>query len=183
MGLFEHIEYFIKILHHFRIIAIYLISNYFLCIESENVVLNCIFYESNRGYACDVDRLYTTEQSNVIGIRGNHMPGRRNDDVIFVKIINSDIHTFPQILLNEFQNLNKFWGWVTSYIRNIERLRNCSSLSSLLMWNDGFQTLKNSLFEECRNLNELIIEKSQISFIELDAFRGLSKLTRLWLGI
>lgn len=146
------------------------------------MVLNCNFWQGS-GYTCQISGTHLTEQSNVIGISGNHSTGRGNDDVIQVEIYDSTVHTLPQILFNEFKNLIEIWSREPSIISKMDPLRNCSSLRFLMISADRFQTLRNSTFEECRNLNLFTLFNSHISLIEPDAFRGLTKLTSLRLGM
>lgn len=117
-----------------------------------------------------------------VGVSGRHLAGNRNVHVTAVTFsFGSNIHTFPQILFDEFPNLQHMTASRIN-LRNIEPLKNCSSLNTTSLIDNPLQVLKDSTFEECVNLQSISLPQNQIFRIETGAFRGLTRLNSLSLG-
>lgn len=165
---------------YFRFLLV--ISTFVLCIRSEDVVLPCEFsILPFHRYTCTIKSVNISEDTKIIGVNGTHLAGYGNENVTRVDIESSSLKTFPQIVLDTFNNI-KYLNAESVSMKNLDRLANCSKLINLYLEYNLLQTIKNSTFENCRNLDDVQLDWNNITHIEPDAFKGLTELTFLLLS-
>lgn len=161
---------------------LFLVCTLVLSILAEDVILPCEFsHKSFYGYTCTINSVNVPENANIIGISGTHLVGYGNENVKHVNFESSALKNFPQILLNTFNNLEYLYANSVS-MSNLDRLANCSRLLDLNLQNNWLETIKNSTFEDCGNLEIVWLSWNRLTHLEVNAFKGLERLSSLHLS-
>lgn len=143
-----------------------------------NVVLPCTFSQSYSQYICTIKSANVLENVNVIRISGTHLAGYGNENVTQVEFQKSKLKKLPQILFDTFSNLEMMVAYSVS-MTDLDGFANCSRLKDLRLQGNLIETIKNSTFEECGNLENIVLFANRLTHLELDAFEGLNKLSSL----
>lgn len=136
-------------------------------------------------YTCEVSGSFIIQRKDeqIVSVTGDHLPGKRNDDVIAFKADAARIAFFPLGLDKIFKNLQSI---VINYsrlreIRQID-LKPFKQLKYLDLFDNKIEKLEADLFKYNRDLEVIWLSNNNIRVVDWTAFDGLKKLTSLYLG-
>lgn len=151
----------------------------------ESVVVVCDFNNSNNGYMCDVKYLKITTKENrtITGVIGDHLSGKSNSDVKFIKSENHIVKFFPLELARLFEYLEivQINNAALFEIHSSDFQQFGGNLKKLSMDNNAIQVLEADLFQYNANLNYISLSSNKLRHVDDETFRGIEELTALYL--
>lgn len=148
--------------------------------KAEPVKVDCVFQVVSNLYTCQLADITVTENSNLF-IGGQHLPGRTNNDVEVVNVVNSNIPFIITELFTTFPNLAQYRilaGGLTKI--NSGDFTNANKLRIFFASNNPkLVVLEEKAFVGASNLQSLELINSPIETLNEGAFSGLSVLVKL----
>lgn len=144
--------------------------------------LNCNFkydpYVDGRNfYTCFIENQRIPETSNVKHI-GKHLPEHSNEQVIDVIFKKCSMTKVPQGLTKVFPNMQDLSIW-NSNLKNVTQLDlvEYKNLKRFGFCFNEIEYLPGDLFEDFKNLNEVVFNGTNLKLVEPNILDGLDKLT------
>jgi hypothetical protein len=147
-------------------------------------VIDCHYGGSS--YFCEVqnDPVTTSKDSrDITGVRGTHLSGKTNDDVIRFDIISNTVNYFPRGITKYFKNIRIVEiGHANLKEITKEDLKEFGDkLKKLYLLNNQIEVIEADLFIYNKNLEDISMT-NKIKHIENGAFDHLKNLNTLYLG-
>lgn len=155
-----------------------------IAVKAQNIQINCSFQRAtvSADYSCHLSSIVVREQQDVI-IGGNHLPGHSNDDVVFVRILDSDIPFIIKQIFTTFPNLERLQITRVGLIKiQPNAFVDARNLKNLIINENPLTVIPQAAFIGISGLNELDLRSNSITALHFNAFIGLSQLIDLHLG-
>lgn len=128
--------------------------------------IECSFGTSNQVYVCNVAAAsIITPNENIISFKGNHHPGRNNNDVTWISFSDLEVEYFPRDLQRIFPNLNAL-AIVNCGLNEISQqdLTGLEKLVYLGLRYTRIKSLPDDLFNNMPNLKKIDLSHNKIEF-------------------
>lgn len=127
--------------------------------SAQVVTISCNFRQSGADYpyTCDLTLINPNGLDNFDNIQGDHLESRGNDDVTLVNAYNQNSPIVPSIICRQFPNLRTLY------------LSNCN-----------IQTINETAFAGCANLEQIMLSFNGITEIPAFTFRNSPNLEFLF---
>lgn len=158
-----------------------------LCAYVESVAVQCKFEEiKNLGYRCDVKSIKITSKDDriITEIIGDHLSGRSNSDLKFFDCQDHIIKFFPLELAAFFKNLEIIYIFnaTLSELHSSDLQQFGGKLKNFDVNYNEIEDIEAGLFQYNENVEVIAFSDNKLKHIESGAFRGLNKLTDLYLN-
>lgn len=157
---------------------------------AENINLECQYFldfnNQNQPYQCNIDTISFAidDESQNFTITGNHLPGRTNDDVTYVRIFRSNVPFIITKVFETFPNLARFMvrgGGLRRIQSNaIGRAEHLTFFD--VHSNPQLTKIHANAFIGASNLRMLLVHSCAITDIDENAFVGLNQVNSLTLS-
>lgn len=150
-----------------------------LC-QQEESSLTCTFVTTAIGYGCNLNFNNGLGRDDFTEIRGVHHEGMTNADVRVILITTGRTTNVPQIICNEFSNL-EYLDLTALGINSVSEnaFRGCANLNWLRLWNNGIWQLPANLFENNAALTYLDLDNNWFMDLPEGIFTPLINLETL----
>ena len=143
----------------------------------------CVFLLSSGIYTCRLDSMATNTENDFVNLNGAHMTPRTDSDVTRVTFNHGRMTTaFPVIVYDRFPNLDTVF--ITGNL-NVQRfaIRRCERLRILSFEGpaNAVTRLENGFFTNCVNLEEFLMQRTAVFFLDENIFRGAPNLRRIFI--
>lgn len=144
------------------------------CVPRSEIVLECDFEDDDRGYLCILENVDVEEDIPIV-IRGEHLEGRSNEDVVRIHFIDSKLNFIPQELFDTFPSLSTL-DVTDTELPTLNALRNCENLENLFASYNNIEVVEANVFRECSNLRQLHLTRNNINEFHSNGLTNLVEL-------
>lgn len=145
--------------------------------------LTCTFITTAVGYSCNLQFNNSAGRDDFTEIRGVHLEGMTNADVRVILSTSGQTNNVPQIVCNEFPNL-EYLDLTNLGINTVgeNAFSACRSLRWLRLWNNQIWQLPVNVFESNSALTYLDLDSNWLNQLPVGIFSSLTSLETLELA-
>jgi hypothetical protein len=114
------------------------------------------FVEEEKGYTALYENVEVQKNEEFI-VYGYHLPGKSTPDVIRVLFKSSKLHSIPDQIFRDFENLKIHW------IKRDWSLMSCRNLEIFKAAHNDIHSIDQKTFMECVNLREIELSSNKIT--------------------
>lgn len=136
-------------------------------------MIHCIYRLNNPFYQCDLELSNPLGRDDFEFITGDHIGSLLNEDVVFVSSRYQNSLNVPQIICQQFPNLDQLWVERTQVeVLSENSFKNCKVLTILSLNENQIAKVPGMIFQTNSNLIWLQMRDNKIEEINENAFYG-----------
>ena len=145
----------------------------FSAASSQQITLNCSFFIAQFiNYGCDLMHIEVLDQSSTVSFAGDHLSGRNNTDVNYVRIRDSNTPFMIQEIFTTFSNIMRLEIF-NSNLTSIS-IPESVQLNWLALNGNNITRIERDSLSNQSNLGYFNLAANNIEHIDEEAFKGLS---------
>jgi Leucine-rich repeat (LRR) protein len=142
---------------------------------------SCSFEKSSTHYGCRLLMQNLISESDMELITGTHWSNYEDQNVTALWATNSVVKIFPSAFPVKFPNLDYIYLSNTSFEALNEPFDNCENINWIVITKNLIAQVPDGVFVKCAKLGILSLSENKITRVDKEAFTGLTELKSLYL--